>query len=923
GDIPALDLPADFIRPETPGFAGRRLDFFIGKEQTQGLKDIAAEAGATLYMVLLALFNLWLAKLSGRKDIIIGTAVEGRGHEDVKDIVGMFVNTLPLRNYPAGEKTFREFLAEVKERTTAALEKGDYPFENMVEKLNLDRDMNRNPLFDVLFHLINFDIPAAEMAGLRLTPYQFESRGSKFDLSLGAIESDDGLIFPVEYFTALFKRETVERFMGYFKIIVSQVLQDSGKKIKDIEILSGEEREKILVEFNDTAAAYTETATIHGLFEETVQNRPGTTAVVFEERHLTYFELNEAADRWSASLKKRGAAPGAIAAILIERSPEMIAGLFAILKTGGAYLPIDPAYPLERIEFMLTDSRAGILLTTRDLIEEVKELKSSGVETVFIEKTSSRVGAQNSVTEPTPPFGHPSEEGNSCGAYIIYTSGSTGRPKGVAVAHRSIVNTLQWRRNYYRFDFNDVVLQLPSFSFDSSVEDIFTSLISGSKLVLIRHEQRLETQFLKTFIKKRCITHFLIVPGLYKRYITEISGSLRSLRSVTLAGESFSRELVEEHFEKLPHVRLVNEYGPTENSVCATVYEFTQEKTRVLIGAAIHNVKCYVLDKNREPVPLGVTGELCVSGKGVAKGYLNRPELTAEKFASGPTAWGTTGVPEGRGGLEDGAKRSTNHHSSFINHHSDLIYKTGDLVRWLADGDLEFIGRIDDQVKIRGFRIEPGEVENRLKRVEQIKDAVITLKEEKNGEKRLYAYIIPAADFELPTLRRNLGRNLPAHMLPSRFFEIDRIPLTTNGKIDRQALDSLGRELDSGSDYVAPQGEKEILMADVCREVFGLEKIGVNDNFFDIGADSFAIMRLNDKLQDVFDREIPVLTYFEYPTIASFLDYRQHQETGRGISPAAEAEVREEKEWLESQKKGRDKIRKLRKKRVDDEGGDF
>jgi amino acid adenylation domain-containing protein len=834
--LPVLELPGDYVRPKVRTFEGDTLYFEILEKEVAALKQMASGSNATLFQVFLTIYYILLAKLGGQEDIVVGTPVLGRTHPDLEQIIGMFVNTLALRNFPAAEKSFHEFLEEVKECVLKGYENQDYQFEDLVEKIVLQRDISRNPFFDVMFIFQEQSGIGIEVPGLKLTPYEYETKTARFDLALTVVESEDKFHMAFEHSTKLFKNETIKRFGEYFKRIAIAVTETPEAPLTAIEIISESEKKQVLFDFNDTAVEYPGDKTIHRLFEEQVERTPDRVAVIDSidstvetlramslQNHITYRQLNEQSDRLARFLIEKGILADSIVGIMLGRSIEMIIGIIGILKSGGAYLPIDPEYPQERINYMVKDSAAKILLTSSH--------------------HSSHIIHHSSY------FAHHSNHL----AYIIYTSGSSGKPKGVMIEHRSIINTLHWRKNQYCFDEKDATLQLPSFSFDSSVEDIFTPLISGSRLVLIHARQRFDVNYLKMLLVNLRVTHFLILPNLYRTYIDAIPESLRGMKTITVAGENFSEDLVKHHFERLSRVRLFNEYGPTENSVCSTVYEFTPGQTRILIGKPIANVNCYIVNPYWKLNPVGIPGELCVSGEGISRGYLNNPELTAEKFIDC-------------------------HHLSFNIHHSKL-YCTGDLARWLDDGSpadgaakgvIEFLGRIDNQVKIRGFRIELGEIETRLLMHNKIKDAVVI------ADAAICAYIVPTAPetLNMSELREYLSGLLPAYMVPTFFVQLERIPLTPNGKINRRALpaaDIRGAELKRT--YVAPKTELEKSIAAAWKDILGVTEVGLHDNFFELGGNSLKIIELTARLGQVLNRDIPVVELFKYQTIDTFSVY--------------------------------------------------
>ncbi|MCK4258972.1 MAG: amino acid adenylation domain-containing protein, partial [Halanaerobiales bacterium] len=837
-EIPVLNMPTDYPRPSIMTYEGALSNFEIGRELKDQLINLANKNGATLFMVLLSAYNILLSNYTGQEDIIVGSPIAGRPHADLENIIGMFVNTLAMRNKPKAYKTYLGFLNEIKENSLQAYENQDYQFDMLVEKLDLRRDLSRNPLFDAMFVLQNFATKSAGLqTDLMFKPFNYNSKVSKFDITLTASELIDGIKFSFEYRTRLFKRETIERFSQHFINILQQIVDNPVIKLEDIEMISEDERYQLVHEFNSPVNEQSEdqidVKTIHQLFEEQVAKTPDNIALIYKDQKMTYQELNQKANQLARVLKNKQVKSEQFVGIMVERSFEMIIGLLGILKAGGAYLPIDPEYPTERIEYMLKDTDAKILLTSG---YQLNELNFDGVNITLDDLNLDSLDNHN-LEEYEP---------NNL-AYIIYTSGSTGKPKGVMIEHNSIFNTLTWRSNYYQFDENDTILQIPSFAFDSSVEDIFTALISGSKLVLIEQKNRLNLQYLNELILETKVTHFLITPNFYNTLLKEMSDGLTNLKAVlkavSLAGESFTKVLVEEHFAKLENVKLFNEYGPTENSVCTSIYEFHPDNIMVSIGKPIDNVKCYVLSKQNKVQPIGVHGELCVSGSGLSRGYLNRPELTEEKFVQNPF------------------------------NSNEKIYRTGDLVRWLPDGNIEFLGRIDHQVKIRGFRIELGEIESRLLKHDSLKEVVIIDREDENGNKYLAAYLVVDAEITITDVRKYLSKELPEYMIPSHFIILDKMPLTSNGKINRKALPEPDSNISQERDYVLPTTKIEKELANIWSRVLKVERISIIDNFFELGGHSLKAMQVVAQVSKGLNVGLPLTEIFKTPTVKELAEY--------------------------------------------------
>jgi fengycin family lipopeptide synthetase D len=735
GEIPLLQLPGDYLEPDAE-IDTNTLYFDMSKAQTQGLNTLARSNGATLFMTLLAAFNVLLSKLSGQEDIVVGTVSAGRGHADIKQMVGVFVNTLALRNYPVAEKTFGEFLREVRERSLTAFENQDYAFEDLVAKRISSRDAERHPFFDVAFVLQN----QAEKSGYlqevmvpgRSKPYRFELNKAKFMLTLMGVETQEGMQFSLEFNRRRFAKKTAERFVAYFKTINIAVCGNPGARIADIHLLSEEEKFQLVTEFNRTDFAYPAHKSIHGLFEEQAAKTPDLVALFGPEAvsgtedmefladedetawpdrvYLTYRELDERSGQMSRRLKAMGVVRGEVVPLVVERSIEMIIGILGILKAGGAYLPIDPNYPAERIHYMLMDSRAKVLVTPRMLSEE----KTRQPDVMIVEKVASSNG-----------------ESSAGLAYVIYTSGTTGWPKGVMVEHDTVVNTLLCRRASYEIDRDVTTLQLFSYAFDGFVTSFFTPVISGARVVVLSEEDIKDIIRIKEMMVKQRVTHFISVPALYGAIIEAMTEEeAAGLKVVTLAGDKISPNLLAATRKKNPALEIAHEYGVTEASVMSTLFRHQEKDPVIKIGKPVWNTALFIVDRWNNLQPLGVPGELVIGGTGVVRGYMNRPELTKERFLDHKKFLGVQN-PFFKKGF--GRRR---------------LYRTGDLARWLPDGSVEFLGRIDHQVKVKGFRIEVGEIESQLLNHHGVKEAVVMAREDSNREKYLCAYYVNKMDAE-------------------------------------------------------------------------------------------------------------------------------------------------------------------------------
>ena len=863
-EIPVLELPADYPRPKVQDYEGSTLIFELGVSETRGLKHMALTEGATLYMVLLAVYNIFLSRLSGQETIVVGTPTSGRPHADLERIIGMFVNTLILKNEPIGEKTFRKFLKEVKEKTLAAFTHQDYPYDELVKKITAARDSSRNPLFDAMFILQNLDAEEFEIPGLKLTPYPIKRTTSKFDLTLEGIEGDEHLTYIIEYSTRLFKKETIERFISYLEQLTAAVLEKSDQKICRLDMLPETEKERLVVKFNDTAQDFPGDKTIYKLFEEQVDRYPDQVALVFKDKNITYRDFDGSANRLANYLIiKKGFKSGDRAAVLMGRSLEVIISLMGVLKAGGAYIPLDPLQPVERLRVIFDDAAIDIVLSQQRFREKLTLLPAlcRGLPTcLYIDEPATEIHAYSNKRPCVEDADNP--------AYIMYTSGSSGIPKGVLVEHRTIVNTLIWRKNFYEYRPGDASLQNPPYFFDSSVTDIFTPLLGGARLVLIQENERMDLAALKKVIITNRVTHFIAVPAFYNVMVEEIGDGLKSVRMVCVAGEHFPDELVKKHFDRLPQVRIFNEYGPTENSVNSTAFELKPNSEKAFIGKPIDNVQVYILDRTLCLCPIGVTGEICLAGSSLARGYLNNPELTAKSFFAHELHElnELKQINKSFAGVEGGLFQKP----------PLVLYKTGDLAQWSLDGNLEFVGRADSQVKIRGIRVEVAEIENHLMKRDDIKEAIVLAHESPHGDKYLCAYVVmdgsEATKVGKDEWKSYLAERLPEYMIPSHILVIEAIPFTPSGKIDRR---NLPIPEFSGEDFIGPRDMVEEQLVEIWANVLGTreENIGIDADFFQLGGHSLRATSVVSRIHKVFNVKIPLTEIFVTPTIRGLAKY--------------------------------------------------
>ena len=851
GDIPVLNLPIDFSRPVVQSFEGKYILFSIDKEATIALNALATYQDATLYMVLLSLFTLLIAKLSGQEDIIIGSPSAGRRHADLQLIIGMFVNTLVMRNHPTGDKTLRNFLQEVKECTLQAFENQDYQFEDLVEKVSVSRDTAHNPLFDVMFALQNMDEKgeATPVSPEDPFPYKNEKGIAKFDITLVAVEMTNSIDFSFGYCTALFKEETIRRFITYFKNIVSIILENPDRRIADIEILTTQERQQILFDFNESEKPYPNDITIPRLFEEQVERTPENIAVVGvtpenERRELTYRELNEHALQLTRYLLSIGAAENELVGLMVNRSIEMIVGILGILKAGCGYVPLNPKAPSARSEYILQECSSKRLVTTRNMTSKI----DFEIETIFLDGQDYDLD-DASISLPTPGF-------NDL-AYVIFTSGSTGKPKGVPITHSNFCPLIHWGYRDLGINSDDRFIQNLSYYFDWSVWEIVLGITTGASLYMVPDELLLNPAVCIPFMNDNRITVLHITPSQYL-YFINAGHPLETLKYLFLGAEKLSIDLLRRSIESVnAECRVFNMYGPTECTIIAAVLEIDRsgEKTfenisSIPIGIPTGNTSLLVLDRYLNLCPVNVTGELYISGDCVAQGYLNRPELTSEFFI-----------------------RSTR--TYWTNRSNSLFYKTGDLVKWLPDGNIEFFGRIDLQVKIRGFRIELGEIESRLVTHPSVREAVVIDLQKENGEKYLCAYIVFKSPVESSELKEHLSDNLPDYMIPSHFITIESIPLNPNGKLDRKALPKPVRDDSDSEAIVFPRNETEEKLAAAWARVLEIDKnsIGIDEDFFRLGGHSLKATVMISEISGEFKIKVPLVQVFTTPTIRKLAAY--------------------------------------------------
>jgi amino acid adenylation domain-containing protein len=892
--LPVLSLPTDYPRPALQSFRGSRIFFGLPDSLTAALYELSRQEGVTLFMTLMAAFKTLLYRYTGQEDLIVGFPVADRFWSEATGSIGFFVNTLVARTELSGEPTFREFLFRVRDMCLSAYSHQDLPFEKLVEVLRPLRDLSRNPLFQAMFTFQNMPLAYPVPPELSSTPISVDNGTSKFDLTLSLAERDSQLNGFFEYCTDLFDRTTIERMADHFQTLLECIVAERNEPLATLPFLSERERHQLLVEWNNTKAEYPNASCIHELFETQVARTPDAIAVEDEEKTLTYLELNGRANKLAHYLRELGAGPGSLVGICLERSAEMVVGLLGILKAGGAYVPLDPSCPAERLAFMLDDAEIAVLLTQESLLENgrlkliVREgegidksnpqslIVDTGMKVVCLDRDESAIAGES---QDNPGV---NTRGDGF-AYVIYTSGSTGTPKGVSGLHRGAVNRFAWMWKVYPFQSNEKSCVKTSLSFVDSVWEVFGPLLQGVPLVLIPDDVLRDPQRLFSTLRDHHVTRIGLVPSLLKTLLDTfpvLQDHLPELKLWCCSGEILPKEVVERFRKSMPDATLLNLYGSTEVSADVTCCDAgTANSNRVIpIGRPLSNTQIYILDSNLQPVPIGVSGELHVGGDGVAPGYLNRAELTAAKFVANPFS------------VEPGSR----------------LYRTGDRARYLPDGNIEFLGRIDNQIKIRGYRIELGEIEAALNQHPAVNQSVVVAQDgtmndwsdaesckskiENQESERLVAYIVPTEQKpSITELRSFLGEKLPEYMMPSAFVILELLPLTSNGKVDRQALP---RPDDSRPNleqiFVEPRTEIEEFIAQAWREVLKLEKIGVHDNFFELGGHSLLATQVVSRLRKNLDIDLPLRKLFELPTIAalaSFIDTLLQDQKGAKVPP--------------------------------------
>jgi amino acid adenylation domain-containing protein len=828
GVPPRLELPTDRPRPEHTAFRGANVPFLVSGQLRERLTQLGQGESATLFMVLLAALNVLLYRYSGQEDIAVGAPVAQRSRPEIEDLIGFFVNTLVLRTQLSGELTFRELLRRAREVSLGAFAHQDLPFEKLVEELHPQRSLGQSPLFQVMLDLQNAPMELNQIDGLRLSLFPVETETAKFDLTLTFSQTDEGLDAALEYSTEIFDQATARRMVANFLVLIEGIAEYPDTKIGLLPLLAKAEKHKLLVEWNDTGLHHTERNHVHRIFEQQAQRIPNGIAVACASEAFTYDQLNRRANQLARFLQRAGAETGDLIGICLERSVEMPLAVLAALKAGCAYVPLDPACPAERLAFMMRDTQLKAVIANSSLSPRIPQMPA---QIICLDRDSDAIANESEeVLAVTPLLDHP--------AYVIYTSGSTGNPKGVMVSHGNLAHSTLARMAYYTEPARTFLL-LPSFSFDSSVAGLFWTLCQGGRLVIPEEGSHHDLEYLGKLIERHSVSHLLCLPSLYHLLLEQEERRLTSLRVAIVAGESCPADLADLHRRQTPHASLFNEYGPTEATVWSSVYNFHSFAggISVPIGRPIANTKLYITDQHLQPVPIGANGELYIGGEGVSQGYLNRAELTAERFLPDPFS------------REPGAR----------------LYRTGDLGRYRQNGDIEFVGRSDFQAKVRGYRIEPAEIELALTQHPSIEQAVVFAD---GNHLRAFATFKPQKRASAGELRSHLKNKLPDYLVPGFFVLLQSFPLTTTGKIDRKALAAMDSpKAEHEHEFVGPRTALEQVLAGIFSSVLGMDRVGLLDNFFELGGHSLMATQVASRVRESLGIHLPLRRIFEKPTV--------------------------------------------------------
>ncbi len=850
GAPPVLGFPADHRRPQREMYRGRRSKLVIPQQLVSALEQLSQRHGVTLFMTVLAAFKVLLARYSGQDDIVVGSPSANRSRAELNQLIGFFVNNLVLRTDLSGNPTFAALLARIRNVTLRAYEHQDVPFDKLVHALSPERSLDHSPLFQVMFILQNYPLDELDLQGIVTTPVELEVDTARFDLTVEVYPRHGELWAFFDYNSDLYEAETIARIEQHYLAILRGVCADPNQTISSIPLLSSSEQQKLLVEWNRTQEDFPEIC-FHQRFEAHAQATPERIAVMAGGSSVTYAELEERANCIARHLQSRGAGPEKLVALCLERSSDLVASMLAIAKTGAAYVPLDPTYPAARIANIFEDAKPLVVLTTRSLLSV---LPVKGEEETFDVICLDDLDESENIEAVDPnkkvaPVSSSVRPDNL--AYVIFTSGSTGRPKGVQITHRALVNFLESMSKEPGYSANDVLLAVTTISFDIAGLELLLPLYTGSTVCIALEPG--DPESLLADLERYRPTVMQATPATWKLLIAA-GWKGASYLKILCGGEAMDTDLARSLLVRCES--LWNMYGPTETTIWSAVLPIEHVGEQAIpVGRPIQNTSFFILDPSGQPVPQGAPGELWIGGDGLARGYLNRPDLTAERFVVIPFA----GLPEANPGVR--------------------LYRTGDLVRYRPDGTLDFLGRMDHQVKLRGFRIELGEIENALRNCQGVADAVTLLRED-NGEKRLVAYLL-CAEGEPPALanvRDHLRAVLPGYMIPSAFVTLQAFPRLPNGKLNRSALPAPERSVEADTlGFEAPATTLQQTIAEVFRNVLDTDQVGVDNNFFDLGAHSLQIVRAHDELNRRIDPKIPLISFFQYPTIRMLAGFIEQQ----------------------------------------------
>lgn len=829
--VEPTELPLDFPRPSTQSIRGANHSFVLDAELQNDLKTLSNKENATLFMILLAGLKILLYRYSGQEDICVGTPAANRTHAVLENVIGCFINSLVLRSNLGGDPCFQEVLERLRSHALTAYQHQDVPIDLIIEQVVKERDQSYRPLFQVLFVMQNLSTAEVEETpesslGFEATPHAIKPDVTKFDISFLAEETANGILLSIEYCDELFKPETIASMANHYKQLIQSIAQNPQIPISKLSLLTPAEETRLCVDFNNTQFAYPTDKTFLDYFENQVSDKPEAVALYMNDESLSYKQLDEQANQLAHYLIKAGVSKGTRVALSLENSPGLIIGVLAVFKAGASYLPIDSDYPIDRKIFLIQDAQASFVMGKKDTLREIEHKTTHlGITCMYVDELEAEL---QSSSKDKPQISLSNEEV----AYIIYTSGSTGKPKGVLISQASLIDYSLSFKDYFSIDSDDKVIQQSSISFDTFVEEVFPCLISGASLIILEEGGK-DIKELKKSIEEKGATILSTSPVVLE-WLGKSLDHTGNLRCVISGGDLLKPSQIKAFFGKVP---VFNSYGPSEATVCATYHEITSLEEASIIGKPIANREIYILSKNLQLLPIGVKGEICIGGTGLAQAYLGKPELTKEKFINHPFK------------------------------EAGRLYRTGDYGKWLPDGRIEFLGRGDNQVKLRGYRIELGEIEHVLREHKQVEDCVITLEGEKDNNKRLVAYIVPHATFDKTVISKQLSEKLPAYMMPSVWVELEALPMNKHDKVDKKRLPKPDLSLFEEENLLAPDSEVEHKLLAIWEELLETNSLGVNQNFFELGGHSLMAMELVFMIEKNFSVKIPVKSIFETGTV--------------------------------------------------------